>query len=55
MNNSSDRMRQPGHEEKGFAAALKNLQPAPVALMLLGIGMLVYMLWVFFGGYSQTY
>ena len=42
------------HEPKGLIEKLQNLQPTAVFLLLLAIGVLAYMLWVFFGGYAPV-
>lgn len=37
----------------GMIARLKNLAPGAVVLMLVGIVVLAYLLWMFYTGYSQ--
>ncbi len=60
MNHSSKTERDPGHSSatstsKIIISSIRNLQPGTVALMILIVAMLAYMVWVFFGGYLQSY
>lgn len=43
------------HEQNHLIALLKNLEPGSAIVMVLALAMLVYLLWVFFGSYIQTY
>ncbi|MDZ4264053.1 MAG: hypothetical protein U1B30_17210 [Pseudomonadota bacterium] len=60
MNHSSKADRDPGHSNttstsKNIISSIKSLQPGTVALMFLIAAMFAYMVWVFFGGYLQSY
>jgi len=41
------------HQEKGLLASLKNLQPAAVVVLLLVMGLLVYLVYMFISSYMH--
>ncbi len=60
MNLSRKTNRDLGHSSamptaKNIISSIRNLQPGTVALMILIAAMFAYMVWVFFGGYLQSY